>query len=140
MGTGNRAGWLRRWAFGIGIGLLFLIGGFAGGPASVPAADVDELVNAVDVSHWSGTITDSEVACWRDRNFQHVIAGTQNPDITVQQLQTAVNHGMTIDAYVMLYWDYDIPAQVRDALETIAGLPVGPHAAAWAGHHRGGRL
>lgn len=80
MGTGDRAGGLRRWAFGIGIGLLFLIGGFAGRPASVLAADGDELVNAVDISHWSGTITDSEAVCWRDRHFQHVIAGTHRPD------------------------------------------------------------
>ena len=48
MGTGDRAGGLRRWAFGIGIGLLFLIGGFAGRPASVLAADGVELVNVMD--------------------------------------------------------------------------------------------
>lgn len=125
MRTGNRAGRLRRRAFGVGIGLFFFIVGFGGGPASVQAFDGDDLVNAVDISHWSGTITDGEVACWRDSNFQHVIAGTQNPAITVQQLQTAVNRGMTVDAYVMLYWDYDIAGQVRDALATIAGLPVG---------------
>jgi hypothetical protein len=51
--------------------------------------------------------------------------GTLVPDITVQQLETAVNGGMTVDAYVMLYWDYDIPSQVQDALDTIQGFPVG---------------
>ena len=125
MGPGNRAGRWRRWAFRVGIGLLFFITGFGAGQASVQAFNADDLVNAVDISHWSGTVTDSEVACWRDSNFSHVIAGTQNPDITVQQLQTAVSHGMTVDAYVMLYWDYDIAGQVHNALEMIAGFPVG---------------
>jgi hypothetical protein len=91
----------------------------------VQAFDADDLVNAVDISHWSGTITDAEAACWVDTGFSHVISGTQNADITVQQLQTAVNQGMTVDAYVMLYWDYDIAAQVRDALAMIAGFPIG---------------
>jgi hypothetical protein len=125
MRPGNRDGRLRRWAFWVGIGLFFFMVGFGGGPASVQALDADDLVNALDISHWSGTITDGEVACWRDSNFGHVITGTQNRDITIQQLQTAVNHGMTVDAYVMLYWDYDIAGQVRDALATIAGFPVG---------------
>jgi hypothetical protein len=31
---------------------------------------------------------------------------------------------MTVDAYVMLYWDYDITAQVQYALATIEGFPV----------------
>jgi hypothetical protein len=99
--------------------------GSGAGPVSVQAFDADDLVNAVDISHWSGTITDDEVACWRDSNFSHVVTGTQNPDITVQQLQTAVNGGMTVDAYVMLYWDYDMAGQVQNALEMIAGFPVG---------------
>lgn len=110
-------GWHRAFFSFLGTGAI--------GSSPAQAVDVDDLVNAVDISHWSGTVTDGEVACWRESNFTHVIAGTQNPDITVQQLQTAVNRGMTVDAYVMLYWDYDIAAQVRNALATIAGFPVG---------------
>ena len=70
--------------------------GFGLGPSSALAVDDAELVMAVDISHWSGTITTDEVACWRDSGVRHVISGTQNPSITVQQLQTAVNGGMTV--------------------------------------------
>ncbi len=126
MGRGIRVFKLHRWTYWVGIGLLFsFLGTGAIGSAPVHALDVGDPVNAVDISHWSGTITDGEVACWRERNFTHVITGTQSPGITVQQLQTAVNHAMTVDAYVMLYWDDDIADQVRDALATIAGFPVG---------------
>jgi hypothetical protein len=83
-----------------------------------------EPIFAIDISNWSGEITSDEVACWRDSDVRHVISGTQIPTITVQQIQTAASGGMTIDAYVMLYWDYDITAQVHDALATIQGLPV----------------
>jgi hypothetical protein len=116
---------LHRWALWVGIGIFIFSTGFGLGSSSAFAADDAELVMAVDISHWSGTITEGEVACWRDSGVRHVISGTQNPDITVQQLQTAVNGGLTVDAYVMLYWDYDIAGQVQDALATITGFPVG---------------
>ncbi len=81
-------------------------------------------VFAVDVSHWSGTVAESEVACWWDSGVRHVITGTQNSDINTQQLQMAVDAGMTVDAYVMLYWDYDITDQVERALAMTAPFPI----------------
>jgi hypothetical protein len=116
---------LRRWALWVGIGIFIFAAGFELEPSSAYAIDDLDLVMAVDISHWSGTITEGEVACWRDSGMRHVISGTQDPGITIQQLQTALNGGMTADAYVMLYWDYDIASQVQDALATIAGFPVG---------------
>jgi hypothetical protein len=101
--------------------IVVVLAGFLTAPSSVPA---EEPIFAVDISMWSGDITPGEVACWRDSGVRHVISGTQIPSITVQQIQTAASGGMTIDAYVMLYWDFDITAQVRDALATIEGLPV----------------
>jgi hypothetical protein len=93
------------------------------GPALSSAAG-GSPVFAVDVSHWSGTVAESEVACWWDSGVRHVITGTQIADITTQQLQTAVDAGMTVDAYVMLYWDYDIGNQVENALAMTAAYPI----------------
>ena len=87
-------------------------------------SEANDPIFAVDISNWSGEITSSEVACWWESGVRHVIAGTQVPTITVQQIQTAASGGMTVDAYVMLYWDYDITNQVQNALATIQGLPV----------------
>lgn len=75
MRSGNGAGGWRIWASRVGIGLLFFILGFGAGPASVQAFDADNLVNAVDISHRSGTITDAEVACWRVRAENEVGVG-----------------------------------------------------------------
>lgn len=88
------------------------------------AAHPFDPVLAVDVSYWSGYISESEVACWQDNGVRHVIAGTQNLDIARQQFETAVTGGMTVDAYVVLYWDFDIANQVRSALAMINGFPV----------------
>jgi GH25 family lysozyme M1 (1,4-beta-N-acetylmuramidase) len=77
---------------------------------------------AVDVSHWSGSGWDA--GCFVDNGITHLIAGTQNPAITRAQLDAALEAGMTVDAYVYLYWDYGIAAQVQNALATIAGYPV----------------
>ncbi|NIR45477.1 MAG: hypothetical protein GWN99_13805 [Gemmatimonadetes bacterium] len=79
---------------------------------------------AVDVSFWSGELSGPEVACWRDAGVDHVIVGTQNTQIAAQQLSEAVAAGMTVDAYVMLYWQYDMSAQVRSALSAISSFPV----------------
>ena len=84
-----------------------------------------EPVLAVDISFWSGNLTDGDVACWESNGIEHVVAGTQVAEITIQQLETAVNGGLTVDAYVVLYWDADITQQVQTALAMIQGYPVG---------------
>ena len=100
--------------------LFSLVCLLAGSPAFA-----DDPVLAVDVSHWSGNITPDDVACWRANGVEHVIPGTQVESITRQQLQTAVDGGLSVDAYVVLYWDGDIENQVRAALSTVSGLPIG---------------
>lgn len=87
--------------------------------------DERPVVYALDVSHWSRTVADAELRCMWDAGVRHFIAGTQNSQITRQQLAQAVKGGMTIDAYVYLYWREDIATQVERALTTIEGLPVG---------------
>lgn len=80
---------------------------------------------AFDVSHWSGEITDAEVRCWWGKGVRHVIAGTQSARIMHQQLDMAIAGGMTVDAYVYLYWGSDMAQQVSDALAAVGGYPVG---------------
>ncbi len=80
-------------------------------------------VFAVDISLWSGEVTDSEVRCWWDQGVRHVVAGTQNPRITRQQLDMAKAGGMTVDLYVYLYWNQNMAAQVGEALALAAEYP-----------------
>ena len=77
---------------------------------------------AVDVSHWSGS--GWSAGCFIDNGVTHLIAGTQNPTITRAQLEAALAAGMTVDAYVFLYWGSDITTQVQKALETVQGYPI----------------
>lgn len=79
----------------------------------------------VDISLWSGPITDTELDCLWDEGVRHVIAGTQNPRITRQQLDAALEAGMTVDAYVYLHWDEDMEVQVRESVALASEYPVG---------------
>ncbi len=78
---------------------------------------------AVDISLWSGEVTDSEMRCWWDGGVRHVVVGTQVPRISRQQLDMALDGGMTVDLYVYLYWTVDMKKQVDDALKLAAEYP-----------------
>ncbi|MBS1149587.1 MAG: glycosyl hydrolase family 25 protein [Myxococcaceae bacterium] len=92
--------------------------GFEGDP-------LNHAVYAVDVSHWEGPIAQHSMDCLWTSNVRHVVAGTQIEEVTRQQLRMAVARGMTVDAYVYLYWDQDMGEQVRKALGRVTGFPIG---------------
>lgn len=85
----------------------------------------NQAVFAVDVSFWETALAQSEMDCFWDSGVRHVIAGTQQEDITREQLEMAVSRGMTVDAYVYLYWDVDMTAQVKKAFQRVTGFPIG---------------
>ena len=92
--------------------------GFAGDPAN-------GALYAVDVSMWEGPIAQHSMDCLWDSNVRHVVAGTQVEEVTRQQLSMAVARGMTVDAYVYLYWDEAMAAQVQRAFSRVTGFPIG---------------
>ena len=105
--------------------------GEATGPEGTP-------VFAVDISHWSGELTDGEVGCWYDEGVRHVITGTQNYRVMRQQLDQSLAGGMSVDAYVYLHWNVDVAARVREDLDALADYPIGRY---WLDveEHPGGR-
>ena len=74
------------------------------------------LVPALDVSVWTRTLTDPDVDCMWALGYRHVIAGTQNLEVTRQQIEIATRGGLTIDLYVFLSWGRSIAAQVGEAV------------------------
>ncbi len=80
---------------------------------------------AVDVSFWETPLAQSQMDCFWDSGVRHVIVGTQQADIAQQQLAMAVSRGMTVDAYVYMYWNQDIATQVNDAFAIASGFPIG---------------
>lgn len=92
--------------------------GFAGDPAN-------NALYSVDVSMWEGPIAQHSMDCLWDSNVRHVVAGTQVEEITRQQLGMARARGMSLDAYVYLYWDRDMAAQVQTAFDRVTGFNIG---------------
>jgi len=82
-------------------------------------------VYAVDISMWEGPMSEREMDCFWESGVRHVVVGTQVEEITRQQLAVAVARGMTVDAYVYLYWDRDMTAQVVEAFRRASGFPIG---------------
>ncbi len=94
----------------------------------VPVQDGDPANGAVfatDVSFWETPLSQAEMDCFWESGVRHVIVGTQEEDITREQLAMAVSRGMTVDAYVYLYWDTSMTAQVKEAFKRVAGFPIG---------------
>jgi len=81
-------------------------------------------MKGIDISNYSGIPTPEQLACIRGQGFDLLIAGTQRPEVTRPQLELARDAGFLLEAYVYLYWLTDTAQQVRQALQTIEGLPV----------------
>lgn len=82
------------------------------------------IERGVDISNWSGLISTEEAKCWKAHDQRFVVCGTQRRGTARQQLDVASGVGLGVEAYVYLYWAYNVPAQVRLALDTIRGFPV----------------
>lgn len=90
---------------------------FDGDPAN-------HAIYAVDISFWEMATSQAEMDCFWDSGVRHVVVGTQVRDITRQQLAMAVRRGMSVDAYVYLYWDGNPAAQVQEAFDRVSGFPI----------------
>jgi hypothetical protein len=82
-------------------------------------------VFAIDISMWEGPMAQAEMDCFWASGVRHVVAGTQIEEVTRQQLAMAVKRGMSVDAYVYLYWNQDMKAQVDEAFRRVKGFPIG---------------
>lgn len=80
---------------------------------------------ALDLSMWEGPIAQWEMDCFWNAGVRHIVSGTQVEEITRQQLAMARRRGMSLDAYVYLYWDRDVRAQVEEALRRADGFGIG---------------
>lgn len=86
---------------------------------------MNQALFAADVSFWEMPLAQSQMDCFWDAGIRHVIVGTQDRLIARQQLAMAVSRGMTVDAYVYLYWDLDVAASVEKAFAVADGFPIG---------------
>lgn len=82
------------------------------------------MEKALDVSNYSGAFGAEAVACWQEQGYRHLVCGTQRPEITRRQLETALAGGLSVAAYVYLYWRHDVVAAVQRSLAALEGLPV----------------
>lgn len=90
-----------------------------------PAGATGDPVLAVDISKWAAEITDAEVACWQKDGFSHVVLGTQNHRVAKQQLEEVLEGGMSVDAYIYLYWDDNWTERITRDLEFLKDYPIG---------------
>ena len=95
-------------------------------PAPVFNGDpANKALFGVDISFWETPVSQAEMDCFWASGVRHVVVGTQDEAITREQLAMAISRGMTVDAYVYLYWNTDLAAQVHEAFRRVKGLPIG---------------
>ena len=90
-----------------------------------PGDTANQAEFAADVSVWETPLAQSQMDCFWDSGIRHVIVGTQDALVAHQQLAMAVSRGMTVDAYVYIYWNRDIDAQIADAFAMVEDYPIG---------------
>lgn len=71
-----------------------------------------------------GLITVDQINCWKANGYSHVIVGTQWPVVAAHQLAMCRDNGMTLDAYIWIWFDQDIETQVLRGFSAISGFPV----------------
>jgi GH25 family lysozyme M1 (1,4-beta-N-acetylmuramidase) len=91
---------------------------FAGDPAN-------NAVFALDISFWQAPVAQSEMDCFWQSGVRHMVIGTQDEEITREQLAMSRDRGMTIDAYVYLYWNTSLTDQVKEAFRRVRGFSIG---------------
>lgn len=91
-------------------------------PTATPTPPPPLPAKAVDVSNWwSVRISDQKASDYAEgfvtNGYGHMIAGTQFPDITWQQLIAGQKNGMTLDIYVQLCTSCDFREQMWEATQ-----------------------
>ncbi len=95
-------------------------------PAPVFNGDpANHAIFGADVSVWETPLAQAEMDCFWASGVRHVIVGTQDEGVAREQLAMAVSRGMTVNAYVYLYWNTDLTAQVNQAFTFVQGFPIG---------------
>lgn len=78
----------------------------------------------MDVSNYSGPLNAATLQGWKEAGIEKVIVGTQKRDIARDQLAAATDAGFDVEAYVYLYWDWNMSEQVKTARDVVVGFPI----------------
>src|SRR5690606_30324923 len=79
---------------------------------------------AIDISVYSGEVTEAKFKKARAEGASLVVVGLQNVAVARRQIENAHKAGLTVEAYVYLYFARDPLSQVRTAINAIRDLPV----------------
>ena len=80
------------------------------------------MKQAIDVSNYTGPITPEQMAEIKAAGITKLIAGTQVPSVCWQQLLTAKDAGLLVEAYLQLDWSKSAKDQIESAAWAVGGL------------------
>src|SRR5690349_19823357 len=86
---------------------------------------------ARDVSNYTAALTPSRLAAWQAEGVGLVIVQAIEPPagyppgVTRQQLQACQDAGLPTDAYVYLWTNSDVAAEMQRKLALLDGYPIG---------------
>ncbi len=79
---------------------------------------------AIDVSQWTGEITDSQARTLKPNNVKKAIVNA-HPRHAEQQIEAFLKFGIEVEAYVYMLLDGDVDARVRRADALLDGHEIG---------------
>lgn len=84
---------------------------------------------AVDMSNYTSPLTPANLQALKDADVHHVIVQAVDPPpgypagVTRQQIEVCLNAGLSVDAYIWLWFDLDA-TDVQRKLGLLTGMPV----------------
>ena len=82
------------------------------------------LKTAIDISNWSGEVTEAQFKAARLAGCSRVIVALNNLPLAQRQLRNAVAAGLETQVYIYYYFAQNVADRTRSCLAAIEGLPV----------------
>lgn len=80
-------------------------------------------LNVIDLSNFTGEITDTIAQCWWGLGVRGAVVGCQRVDIATQQATVLTRNGFTVELYAFLYWGLSTLPEVEKCYAVAAAVP-----------------
>lgn len=80
-------------------------------------------LNVIDLSNFTGEITDAIAQCWWGLGVRGAVVGCQRVDIATQQATMLLRNGYTVGLYAFMYWGESTVPEVAKCYAVAAAVP-----------------
>lgn len=84
----------------------------------------EAVCNVIDLSNFTGEITDAIAECWWQAGIRGAVVGCQNVAIAIQQANVLLAAGFTVELYAFMYWGASTITEVQKAIRVAVAVGI----------------